>query len=66
MLCTDDRTADIQKIMLTGCSDPETIRRCHTMCAYYVQKASDVWERIGPLLKELFEQPAAAKSATPA
>ena len=55
MLCTDDRTAGIPKIMLTGSSDPDTIRRCHTMCAYYVQKSIDVWDRIGPLLEELME-----------
>lgn len=58
MLCTDDRLADIPKIVLTGRSDPDTIRRCHSMCAYYVEKASDVWERIRPLLLEVLEKPA--------
>ena len=53
MLCTDDRTARIPKIILTGRSDPDTIRRCHTMCAYYVEKSPNVWERVGPLLCEL-------------
>ena len=53
MLCTDDRMADIPKIILTGRSDPDTIRRCHSMCAYYVEKSSDVWERMGPLLIEV-------------
>jgi CheY-like chemotaxis protein len=53
MLCTDERTARIPKIILTGRSDPETIRRCHTMCAYYVEKSPNVWDRVGPLLCEL-------------
>jgi DNA-binding response OmpR family regulator len=53
MLCSDDRTARIPKIILTGRSDPDTIRRCHTMCAYYVEKSPQVWDRIGPLLCEL-------------
>jgi DNA-binding response OmpR family regulator len=53
MLCSDDRTARIPKIILTGRSDPDTIRRCHTMCAYYVEKSPQVWDRVGPLLCEL-------------
>jgi DNA-binding response OmpR family regulator len=52
MLCSDDRTARIPKIILTGRSDPDTIRRCHTMCAYYVEKSPQVWDRVGPLLYE--------------
>lgn len=53
MLCSDDRTARIPKIILTGRSDPDTIRRGHTMCAYYVEKSPQVWDRVGPLLGEL-------------
>ena len=60
MLCTDDRTAAIPKIILTGRNDPETIRRCHTMCAYYVEKSRDVWDRVAPLLRELMERRASA------
>jgi hypothetical protein len=37
----------------TGRSDPDTIMRCHSLCAYYVEKCPDVWSRIEPLLKEL-------------
>ncbi len=58
MLCTDDSVADIPKIILTGRSDPDTIRRCHSMCAYYVEKANDVWERMRPLLVDVLTQPA--------
>ncbi|HZZ27364.1 MAG TPA: response regulator [Pirellulales bacterium] len=58
MLCSDDRTARIPKIVLTGRSDHDTIRRCHMMCAYYVEKSTDVWDRMGPLLHELLgEEP---------
>jgi DNA-binding response OmpR family regulator len=59
MLCSDDRTAGIPKIILTGRSDPDTIRRCHMLCAYYVEKSTDVWQRLAPLLCELLgEEPA--------
>ncbi len=57
MLCTDDAVADIPKIILTGRSDPDTIRRCHSMCAYYVEKANDVWDRMRPLLVDVLSQP---------
>jgi DNA-binding response OmpR family regulator len=65
MLCTDDRMADIPKIILTGRSDPDTIRRCHTMCAYYVEKANNVWERMSPLLHDILDKPADGKAPRP-
>jgi hypothetical protein len=40
-------------IVLTGSEDPETVRRCHSLKAYYVPKCADVWQRIEPLLNEL-------------
>jgi DNA-binding response OmpR family regulator len=42
-------------IMLTGRTDPDTVRRCHDMLAYYVPKCDNVWPRIKPLLCEILE-----------
>ena len=59
MLAADDRLSSIPVIMLTGRADEETIRRCHTMCAYYVLKSRDIWDRVEPILRELLELPPA-------
>jgi CheY-like chemotaxis protein len=53
MLSSDAACRTIPIIILTGRTDPETIMRCHSLCAYYVEKCPDVWSRIEPLLKEL-------------
>jgi CheY-like chemotaxis protein len=53
MLSSDTACRTIPIIILTGRTDPETIMRCHSLCAYYVEKCPDVWSRIEPLLKEL-------------
>ena len=53
MLANDEDMSAIPVIMLTGSSEEETIRRCHSMCAYYVQKSHDVWHRVEPILREL-------------
>ena len=53
MMAGDQRLSSIPVIILTGASDEETIRRCHSMCAYYVLKSRDVWQRVEPLLREL-------------
>jgi DNA-binding response OmpR family regulator len=53
MLVSDERFVSLPVIVLTGRTDPETIRRCHALCAYYVPKCTDLWSRIGPLLREL-------------
>ena len=59
MLTADERLSSIPVIMLTGRADEETIRRCHTMCAYYVLKSRDIWDRVEPILRELLQlQPA--------
>jgi len=55
MLSSDENLASVPVIMLTSSSEPETIRRCHQMCAYYVLKSRDVWERLQPILCELLE-----------
>jgi DNA-binding response OmpR family regulator len=53
MLASDETCRSIPIAILTGRTDPETIMRCHSLCAYYVEKCPDVWSRIEPLLKEL-------------
>ena len=55
MLSSDASVSSIPVIILTGRTDEECIRRCHSMCAYYVPKSHDVWQRIGPLICELLE-----------
>lgn len=58
LIFSGDRLRCTPVIMLTGESRPETVRRCHEMCAYYVLKCPDVWRRVEPLLVELLEMPA--------
>ncbi|MEX2091546.1 MAG: response regulator [Pirellulales bacterium] len=53
MMATDERLRSVPVIILTGCSDERTIRRCHDMLVFYVQKGADVWSRIDPLVREL-------------
>ena len=53
MMATDERLRLVPVIILTGCSDERTIRRCHDMLVFYVQKGADVWSRIDPLVREL-------------
>jgi CheY-like chemotaxis protein len=53
MMSSDERLRSIPIIVLTGNSDQHTIRRCHDMMVYYVEKSADVWNRIAPLLLEL-------------
>ena len=53
MLVNDEELSSIPVIMLTGKDDHETIRRCHEMCAYYVQKSANVWDRLCPILCEV-------------
>jgi CheY-like chemotaxis protein len=53
MVASDESCRSMPIAILTGRSDPETIMRCHSLCAYYVEKCPDVWSRIEPLLKEL-------------
>jgi DNA-binding response OmpR family regulator len=57
MITSDPAFRDIPVIMLTGRSDPKTICRCHSMCAYYIEKSTDTWERLEPLIRELLELP---------
>lgn len=55
MLCGDDQLRHTPMIMLTGSTDEQTIRRCHSLCAYYVPKAKDVWDCIRLLLCEILD-----------
>jgi DNA-binding response OmpR family regulator len=55
MMAKDPLWSKIPVILLTGNSEPSTIMRCHEMCVYYVQKSTDVWQRIEPLLYELLD-----------
>ena len=53
MMSDDEFLSNIPVIILTGQSDPETIKRCHDMMAYYVEKNVNVWQRVEPIAKEL-------------
>jgi CheY-like chemotaxis protein len=53
MMATDETLRMVPVIILTGCSDEKTIRRCHDMLVFYVQKGADIWSRIDPLVREL-------------
>jgi CheY-like chemotaxis protein len=63
MLSSDERLGSIPVIVMTGNSDRETVRRCHRMCAYYVLKCPDVWQRLEPLLNELLSPEAVGGAA---
>ena len=57
MVSADSRLNTIPMIVLTGKTDPATIRRCHEMMAYYVPKTTDVWSRIEPLVWDELDLP---------
>jgi DNA-binding response OmpR family regulator len=62
MLASDEACRSIPVAILTGRTDPDTIIRCHNLCAYYVEKCADVWTRLEPLLSEILGPPAADES----
>ena len=53
MMASDERFRKIPIVILTGRSDESTIRRCHDMMVYYVEKSANTWERVEPLVREL-------------
>jgi two-component system phosphate regulon response regulator PhoB len=53
MLASDEACRSIPIAIMTGRTDPDTIIRCHNMCAYYIEKCPDVWTRLEPLLTEI-------------
>lgn len=57
MLVHDNALNSTPVIIMTGDSDHETIRRCYDLCAFYVQKSSDVWSRLEPLMHEFLSGP---------
>jgi CheY-like chemotaxis protein len=67
MMATDERLRSVPVIILTGCSDETTIRRCHDMLVFYVQKGANIWSRIEPLVRELLhlDEPAQPKAKAP-
>jgi DNA-binding response OmpR family regulator len=65
MLASDEACHSIPVAIMTGRTDPDTIIRCHNMCAYYIEKCPDVWTRLEPLLTEILG-PAGGAAAAPA
>jgi CheY-like chemotaxis protein len=65
MMSANERLHSIPVIILTGNGDEQTIRRCHNLMVYYIQKSVDVWERLRPLVIELLSTRTAAKSCRP-
>jgi CheY-like chemotaxis protein len=59
MMAADEGLRKIPVIILTGRGDESTIRRCHDLLVYYVQKSADTWQRIEPLMRELLQIDAA-------
>lgn len=55
MMADHETLRSIPIIILTASSSHETVRRCHQLCAYYVLKSPNVWPRIEPILRELFD-----------
>ena len=55
LLTTHERLAATPVIVMTGDSNDETVQRCHELSAYYVEKCSNVWQRLEPLIAELLE-----------
>lgn len=65
LMATDARLRSIPVIVLTGCTDEQTIRRCHDMLVFYVEKGADVWQRIDPLVRELLHLEPAPSAPPP-
>ena len=53
ILSDDEHLRNIPVVIMSGRTDTDTIRRCHNLMAYYVEKCSDVWSRLEPLITEL-------------
>ena len=66
MLSGMDSVRDVPVIILTGNESPDTVRRCHHLCAYFVPKRSGIWADIEVLVRELVpELNAVALDTTP-
>ena len=55
MLASTIQGQKVPVIVLTDRRYPDTILRCGPLCAYYVRKSGDVWNRILPLIYELVD-----------
>ena len=55
LLSADKQFSSTPVIIMSGETSEETVRSCHRLCAYYVEKGNDVWPRIEPLLYELLD-----------
>ncbi len=62
LLAAQPELAGIPTIVMTGKSDPETIRRCWQLNAYYVLKCPEIWPRLEPLMSDLLHLPLAKSS----
>ena len=47
--------AKIPVIVLSDSISREDIRKCGTLCAYYVKKSDQNWRRIQPIIYELID-----------
>lgn len=65
MMASSEQLRRIPVIILTGRSDDSTIRRCHDMLVYYVQKSADTWQRVEPLVRELLHLQEPPSTANP-
>jgi CheY-like chemotaxis protein len=52
---SDPRLPPLPVIILTGRSDPATVRRCQALGAHYVVKGQNTWERLKPILCRLLQ-----------
>lgn len=55
MFATVPELAHMSVIIMTGRSDPDTIRRCHSLSAFYVLKCANLWPRLEPLIISLLK-----------
>lgn len=55
-MLVDGILAEIPVIILTGRSDPQTIRRVEDLNAHYVHKSSHCWKKIETILRSLMDQ----------
>ena len=55
MMASHEELKSIPVIILTASTSEETVRRCHEQCSYYVLKCPDVWSRVEPVLRDLFD-----------
>ena len=57
MMSNHDRLQETPVIILSGVSDQEMLKRCHSLQAYFIPKFNDAWENIRELLEVLLNIP---------